>query len=137
MSDDIHITCPKCNTILDQVEASGVTADVCPACSGVWLDHGELEKLHGTGGIVEIERASTGRRAVPPSFGQVRLSCPVCTDQLVTLAVGDETILLDGCPGCGGLWLDRGELALALDAVGASGDPGRIQHLARAVAARR
>ena len=38
--------CPRCETsVLDERERNGVTLDVCPACRGVWLDRGELEKL--------------------------------------------------------------------------------------------
>jgi len=137
MSETIHITCPKCNTVLEPVEASDVQVDVCPGCGGVWLDRGELEKLYGTWGIVEIERASTGKHSVPPSSKLVDLPCPACEASLVALGVADETVFLDGCPGCGGVWLDRGELAPALDCVGSRGDPGRIQSLSRAVADKR
>jgi hypothetical protein len=66
-SETILITCPKCNSVLDPVRASDVEVDVCSGCGGVWLDRGELEKLYGTWGIVEIERASTGSRNAPPS----------------------------------------------------------------------
>ena len=46
------------------------------------------------------------------------------------------SLTLDGCPGCGGLWVDHGELGPALDSLG-TGDPDRIKQLASAVAARR
>ena len=135
MSDAIHITCPKCNAVLQPVEAAEIKADVCPGCGGVWLDRGELEQLYGTWGIVEIDRASKGQRAVPPSTPAVDLCCPSCTATLLTLEVAG--VALDGCPGCGGLWLDRGELGPALDAVGSHGDPRRLQRLSRAVANKR
>lgn len=36
-------------------EKESVIVDVCPNCKGMWLDHGELEKL------VEIESERSGR----------------------------------------------------------------------------
>lgn len=44
--------CPRCRNVkLDKKLyslGSGVILDRCPECKGVWLDHGELEKIHET-----------------------------------------------------------------------------------------
>jgi uncharacterized protein len=38
--------CPRCpESVLDEREREGVTVDACPACRGIWLDRGELERL--------------------------------------------------------------------------------------------
>lgn len=38
--------CPTCiNTTLIMSERQGVEIDYCPACRGVWLDRGELDKI--------------------------------------------------------------------------------------------
>jgi len=38
--------CPTCNdTPLVMAERQGVEIDYCPACRGIWLDRGELDKL--------------------------------------------------------------------------------------------
>lgn len=37
--------CPNCNETLLMTERSGVEIDYCPACRGVWLDKGELDKM--------------------------------------------------------------------------------------------
>lgn len=39
------MTCPVCESNLQMVERSGVEIDDCPACRGVWLDRGELDKI--------------------------------------------------------------------------------------------
>lgn len=44
------MNCPACQTVMREREKESVIVDVCPACKGMWLDHGELEKL------IEIER---------------------------------------------------------------------------------
>ena len=46
--------CPHCdNNDLRAYDRHGVEIDLCPACRGVWLDRGELDKI--------IERASRYR----------------------------------------------------------------------------
>jgi uncharacterized protein len=38
--------CPRCDrAALVERDRDGVTIDVCPACRGVWLDRGELDKI--------------------------------------------------------------------------------------------
>ena len=38
--------CPVCtDTPLVMAERQGVEIDYCPACRGIWLDRGELDKL--------------------------------------------------------------------------------------------
>ena len=52
------MNCPTCTTErLVMTERSGIEIDYCPACRGVWLDRGELDKL--------IERASAAM--APPA----------------------------------------------------------------------
>lgn len=40
-----YLHCPKCGTKLQEAVMTEVTVDICPACHGVWLDAGEIEKL--------------------------------------------------------------------------------------------
>ena len=37
--------CPSCNETLLMTERSHIEIDYCPACRGVWLDKGELDKM--------------------------------------------------------------------------------------------
>lgn len=39
------MNCPVCGDKMKEVVKCGVELDICPACKGVWLDRGELEKL--------------------------------------------------------------------------------------------
>ncbi|MGB4361378.1 MAG: zf-TFIIB domain-containing protein [Rhodoferax sp.] len=44
--------CPSCpDTTLVMSDRQGVEIDYCPACRGIWLDRGELDKL--------LDRAAT------------------------------------------------------------------------------
>lgn len=49
------------------------------------------------------------------------MDCPVCKDAMVVLELHDVEV--DYCFGCGGIWLDAGELELLID------DPERSQKL--------
>lgn len=53
------LMCPNDNSAMQTVERSGVQFDMCPACRGVWLDRGELEKL--------MASAADGGRATAPA----------------------------------------------------------------------
>lgn len=37
--------CPLCHAELRIAERQGIEIDYCPACRGVWLDRGELDKM--------------------------------------------------------------------------------------------
>ena len=37
--------CPACDSPMDEHLRHGVRIDHCPACGGVWLDKGELDRL--------------------------------------------------------------------------------------------
>lgn len=39
------MTCPTCPSELKIAERRGVEIDYCPACRGIWLDAGELDKI--------------------------------------------------------------------------------------------
>ena len=39
------LNCPRCATAMKKLKKGDVVLDVCPACKGLWLDAGEVEKL--------------------------------------------------------------------------------------------
>lgn len=51
------MVCPTDGTTLVMSERSGIEIDYCPACRGVWLDRGELDKI--------IERAAADAAPAP------------------------------------------------------------------------
>jgi Zn-finger nucleic acid-binding protein len=88
------ISCPKCRGPLEAHKVTEqTTVDACPQCYGVWYDKGEL--------------------AVPlklETLAASGLGCPRCGQQLqVGQSKGGE-LVLDQCPGCGGVWFDVGEI---------------------------
>lgn len=54
--------CPTCpDSILVITDRQNVEIDYCPACRGVWLDRGELDKLMALG----VDQASAQRQTMP------------------------------------------------------------------------
>jgi len=55
--DSFRGSCPRCDVIMEQVESiavEGLTYDQCPACSGVWLDRGELAQASDPEAALEM-----------------------------------------------------------------------------------
>jgi len=59
--------CPHCrDAVLAMVDRQGVEIDYCPACRGVWLDRGELDKLLERAAASAQTKGSPGQ--VHPDF---------------------------------------------------------------------
>lgn len=61
-------TCPECYTELKAVNRQGVEIDFCPQCRGIWLDHGELEKLLERSSHVPYQQYQSYQ--APPGYQQ-------------------------------------------------------------------
>ncbi|WP_312599244.1 zf-TFIIB domain-containing protein [Brevundimonas sp.] len=57
------LMCPNDDAGMQTLERNGVQFDMCPACRGVWLDRGELEKLMSA--AVEEGRAAAQSAPAP------------------------------------------------------------------------
>jgi Zn-finger nucleic acid-binding protein len=65
--------CPSCSdTTLVMTDRQGVEIDYCPACRGIWLDRGELDKLldkaASTAPAPAAAAAPMARRGQQPDF---------------------------------------------------------------------
>lgn len=50
-----QLVCPYHHVELGETKIGGVTVDLCPECSGLWLDPGELENLRARPRMKEKE----------------------------------------------------------------------------------
>ena len=83
-----------------------VTADLCPGCSGMWFDAGELSRAAG---IVVRESPSGANLA---GGRRTAHNCPCCAVPLYEREIESGSgIRIDQCVNCAGLFLDRGEFA--------------------------
>lgn len=102
--------CPACGTPLSAYEAVHLRFEGCHACKGVWLPPGELVELKNklsegnvrwlNDEIYDLDRAA--------AIATARV-CPVDGSKLMAVVFGASKLVLDHCPRCHGLWLDRGE----------------------------
>jgi Zn-finger nucleic acid-binding protein len=112
----MNLTCVKCTSVLDKARVGDVEVDLCPSCGGLWLDHGEIERL-GRGQPDEMARlksALTGS-ASPDPASETTSSCPACPGALKEVVLGP--VHVDYCIKCHGVYLDKGELEQAVSAV--------------------
>lgn len=60
--------CPHCvETTLVMAERHGIEIDYCPACRGVWLDRGELDKIIERAAAIEQAAGQRGLVMPPPA----------------------------------------------------------------------
>ena len=107
------MNCPACGKQMTEINIDGVCVDVCRrGCGGVWFDRFELQKMdeaHEQVGerLLDIEV----HEALQVDHSRKR-KCPKCADLVLMrhFFTPKREIEVDECPGCAGIWIDRGEL---------------------------
>jgi Zn-finger nucleic acid-binding protein len=85
-----------------------LTVEQCESCGGLWLDAGELINILELGDFY-INHLDTSLKR-PVEKNRIR-ECPRCEVVLQPKHPKNlPDILIDICPDCKGIWLDRGEL---------------------------
>lgn len=115
--------CPRCGYPLLEFTHQGIPIDECSGCEGLWLDSGELEKLARNPERLlwspllgakwkqaEAWTEETTEEEKARSKTQHAGRCPRCNSDLELENL--HGVQIDRCRGCGGAWLDRGELGL-------------------------
>lgn len=106
--------CPACQKKLDQISIDSMTIELCQGgCGGMFFDQHELKKVDEptelTGEkLVDLQ----AKAAVATVTTEPRRNCPKCptiTMMRHFFSVKKE-VVVDECGGCGGMWLDKGEL---------------------------
>jgi Zn-finger nucleic acid-binding protein len=115
----MNLTCVKCTSVLDKARVGDVEVDLCPSCGGLWLDHGEIERLGRgkTEDLTQLRSALTGTAAPDPA-SDTTTSCPACPGGLKEVDLGP--VHIEYCNTCHGIFLDKGELDEAVKAVSGS-----------------
>ena len=103
--------CPACGAKLDLYSILSMKFEGCPKCHGMWLTRDELRQLKNQVGIGELHWLNTEvdnieQTAAIPS----KRDCPKKdSGKLLSVLFGKSSTVLDWCPKCHGVWLDRGE----------------------------
>jgi Zn-finger nucleic acid-binding protein len=122
--------CPKCrqDTLTSFGQMEGVDIDFCSGCKGIWYDKGELAFYVEAGDDVPDLAAtlSAGRPA--------GCACPRCQVELIeSHYVPGEPLLIDICPRCHGVFLDRGELPQVEKLAAQRGGLGKVMSTMQAL----
>ena len=107
--------CPVCENAMKEVVAAGVTVEVCAdGCGGMWFDRFEIDKFDNSNeqeGLQILEMCESASNSA--ARGPEKISCPKCEGQIMRqfLYSAADSVEVDECPSCAGMWLDAGELA--------------------------
>jgi Zn-finger nucleic acid-binding protein len=107
--------CPNDNTEMCQVKIEGhygqpILLEQCKKCGGIWFDEMELFSAR-RGEAEKIEVFDSKRLWTPTNIEKRILRCPL--DQSELFRFKDryflKGIILERCPSCNGIWLNRGD----------------------------
>lgn len=93
-------SCPRCATPMRSQQSALAVVDICPDCSGLWIDwfDGEIAAVAGSLGGLPAGHAAT-------STGSG--ACPLCAVALVSAPYGDEAVVIERCGECAGAFIPR------------------------------
>src|SRR5262249_44448034 len=98
----MNLACVKCTSVLDKARVGDVEVDLCPSCGGLWLDHGEIERIsRGQTSDLEKLRAALSGSASPEPASEENTACPACPGALNEVVLGP--VHVDYCTKCHGV----------------------------------
>lgn len=101
-------SCPECSRRFSLLKIKGAEVDFCSYCKSYWFDSGELASI--TDLVTDIPDTTLRSR-------ESRHPCPVCGEKMKEhIYLRGNNLLVDRCPEHG-VYLERGELQRALDAL--------------------
>lgn len=109
--------CPKCSQQFKKIANQSCVLDYCEGCHGIWFDEGELffslkSLLGGDAGFVNENQLLDFKKNI---ISNNQLKCPTCDSNLDQFTYcKDESIILEQCSSCRGIWTDKGEFLALL-----------------------
>jgi Zn-finger nucleic acid-binding protein len=103
--------CPACGNLLNSYSVFSIDFEGCPNCKGIWLFADELRKLKNKVGGASLRWLNDEiENLAKTSVTSGKRFCVKCkTTRMVSVIFGKSSIVIDWCPRCHGVWLDRGE----------------------------
>lgn len=102
------LRCPACPdaALTETTPRQGLSVDHCTACGGAWLDIGEVYAFTRDPHAAKLSLKAAYGRPMPSTR-----ACPRCSRNMSAVRLEQSGIIVEACPGCGGNWFDKGELA--------------------------
>lgn len=109
--------CPVGDGTLSTYRVFHMDFEGCPRCKGVWLAHDELRKLKNKEDEGSLRWLNDEIEAIDKTtIVAGKRSCPHCAPaKMVSVIFGRSSVMVDWCPSCRGIWLDRGEFEAITD----------------------
>jgi len=123
------LKCPRCERGLTVQRIQDTNVPVCPSCSGIFLDRGELNRVaEPTPGDLEFSTVDLDTFDHPDAYGPA--PCPRCEPSTMRKVefVIYTNLILDYCEECQGFWLDGPELDRINEEVRKLNDAARDAH---------
>lgn len=115
----MSLICPACGNQLTEVTIVDIKVDVCKGgCGGIWFDNFELEKFDEQHEHAGEELLNVDKDPKVSVDYEAKRHCPRCDDMKMMkhFFTVKRKVEIDECGGCGGFWLDAGELGGIRDA---------------------
>lgn len=112
------MNCPKCNAEFEAKIVGEVQVDECVQCHGIWFDPDELEQA--TQAVEEDLRwmeFDLWKDQNRFQVSQGNMKCPRCRTTMAAVKYSPTDVTVDTCVKCRGIWLDKGEFELVIDAL--------------------
>jgi Zn-finger nucleic acid-binding protein len=102
------MNCPHDNSKLQPRGIWEIEAKDCSVCHGIWLSYSEIRTLYEKGALsVPAQVYSKSKTFNNYKHWESNIHCPIDNTQMETYDL--ESLCIDICPDCKGLWLDHGE----------------------------
>ena len=100
--------CPKCTSLMEDVEVDEVIIKRCTYCKGLWFDRFKHKYLKGLDGSEEID---IGDPDVGKDFNKIEdIFCPDCSAPMIKMVVAQQShIWYESCSKCFSVFFDAGE----------------------------
>jgi uncharacterized protein len=103
--------CPVCGQNLFVYSIFSMDFEGCAKCKGIWLVKDELRKLKNKVNEGSMRWLNDEVEDMEKTSARVtNRSCVKCkTTKMVSVLFGKSSVIVDWCPQCHGVWLDKGE----------------------------
>jgi len=114
LKSETEYICPACGFNLNIYTVFKIQIEGCPKCKGIFLDKDELRKLKdkiNQDTWQKLRWMDDEVEAIEKTNAMLsKRLCPKCNQiKMISTIFGGSKIIIDWCPKCHGMWLDRDE----------------------------